>query len=72
MAQEREVSKGEAIAHLKEIDPTIPYYEMSCKTGENANFVFEEALRLWMKKKMPSKYTEKKKNKHGKDDCIIS
>ena len=43
----REVSTEEARAYFEALNPPIPYFETSAKTGENVKEMFEFAIRQW-------------------------
>ena len=43
----REVTTEEARAYFQNMNPPIPYFETSAKTGENVREVFARAIREW-------------------------
>lgn len=58
LVDEREVSTKGARAHFEEMDPPIPYFETSAKTGEGVNELFESVARMVLSRFNES--TEKK------------
>ena len=48
LVDERKISTEEAREHFRSMDPPIPYFEISAKTGKGVNKLFESAVALWL------------------------
>ena len=50
LIDKREISTEEARQHFESMEPSVPYFETSAKTGEGVNELFEGTLRFWLEK----------------------
>lgn len=46
LVDSRDVSKEEAHAHFETMNPPVPYFETSAKTGEGVNELFDAVTRM--------------------------
>ena len=66
LVSQRMISEKEARAYFKDMNPPIRYFEVSAKTGEGVEEVFQFAMREWIRLQDGNG-----KSKDTKDKCII-
>ena len=49
LESEREVSYSEAASKFAALSPPVQYFEVSAKTGQGVNAMFEETEKLWLR-----------------------
>jgi len=64
-ADRREVTPQQAREYFESMDPPIPYFEISAKTGQNVKELFDAATRLWLQK---TALSEMNGNENVKDE----
>ena len=78
LVDEREVTREEAREHFASLNPPVPYFETSAKTGEGVDEFFESSIKMWIDTHYSSVSVtndncgnDDKPPKRKKDDCII-
>ena len=51
LSDQREVNEEFARKCLMDIEPSVKYFETSCKTGAGVSNAFEESLKIWIQSK---------------------
>ena len=64
LANRRQVSNEEAQAYFAAMDPPLPYFEISAKTGEGVNELFESVAKMLLEKRA----TDLQLNENSCDD----
>ena len=68
LVSERRISEEDARNHFDAMDPPLPYFESSAKTGEGVNELFDTVVRLWLGK--PSRENDNECDAEARN-CII-
>ena len=75
---QRDISTEGAREHVESMEPPVPYFETSAKTGEGVNELFDSVVRLVIERKAESMNNNNNNNENSdegedeKDDkCII-
>ena len=76
LVEERKIKTEEAKEYFSSLDPPVPYFETSAKTGEGVNELFDSIIRLWLNSSAslpmnnnPEEVSSEEVNK--KDKCVI-
>lgn len=75
---QRDISTEEAREHFESMEPPVPYFETSAKTGEGVNELFDSVVRLVIERKAESMNNNNNNNENSDEDedekddkCII-
>ena len=76
LVDERRISTEEARAHFETMNPPLPYFETSAKTGEGVNGLFDAVVRMVIEritKRNVDAVNNENMNKNKEEDgqCII-
>ena len=71
LVDERQISTKEARTHFEAMNPPVPYFETSAKTGEGVNELFDAVARKLIARNVDAVNNENKNKNKEDGECTV-